>query len=277
MSNPATRIPSLPAGAYLVDTHCHLDMSAYEDLEDVIGNAERAGVRRIIAVGIDMASSHAAVSIAGRYRNVAATIGVHPHSAAAADTGAYRELAGLAAGNPGLVAGYGEIGLDYVKKYAHRDNQLRAFRSQLHLARDLHLPVVIHDREAHEDTLAILRETGLPAEGGVMHCFSGDVSLAREVIDLGLQVSIPGIVTFAGSETLQQVVREIPLENMLLETDGPFLAPVPFRGKTNLPAYLPFTALKIAELRNISIEEVARQTTANAENLFRLKDLEAVH
>lgn len=277
MKNPEINIPQLPAGSYLIDTHCHLDMTAYENLDEVIDASADAGVGRIITVGIDVASSYAAAAIAGRFQTVFATVGIHPHSAAAVNNQTYEELAALAEKNTGKIVGYGEIGLDYVKQYAPRDRQLHEFRNQLALARELNLPVIIHDREAHEDILEILKKSpGNPA-GGVLHCFSGDSILAGRVIDLGLYISIPGIVTFPGSETMRQVVRDVPLDRMLLETDGPFLTPVPFRGKTNRPEYLPYTAARIAELKNITIAEVARQTTANAETLFKLNYRDTVH
>lgn len=277
MKNPETNIPRLPAGSYLIDTHCHLDMTAYENLDEVIDASAEAGVGRIITVGIDVASSHAALAIAGRFQTVFATIGVHPHSAAAVNNETYKELAALAEKNTAKIVGYGEIGLDYVKKYAPRDTQLKEFRDQLALAVELNLPVIIHDREAHEDILHILREHPPHAAGGVLHCFSGDMAMARQVVDLGLYISIPGIVTFPRSETMQQVAREIPLDRILLETDGPFLAPVPFRGKTNKPEYLLYTAEKIAHLRKTTIAEIARQTTANAETLFKLNVQKTVH
>ncbi len=165
---------------------------------------------------------------------------------------------------------YGEIGLDYVKNHAPRPAQLDHFRRQIELAKGLDLPLIIHDREAHADVMAGLRAAAPFPRGGVMHCYSGDIKLAAEVVELGFHLSIPGIVTFAKAEVLQEVARTIPLTSMLIETDGPYLAPVPFRGQRNEPAYVLYTAAKVAELRQISIDEVARQTTANAVALFRL-------
>ena len=164
----------------------------------------------------------------------------------------------------------GEIGLDYVKQYAPPEVQRRAFADQLNLARDLALPVVIHDREAHADCLDLLSKAGPLPRGGVMHCFSGDSRLALEVIDLGLLVSIPGVVTFNNAADLREVVRATDLDHLLLETDGPFLAPVPRRGKRNEPKLLLYTAQVVADLKQVSLAEVARATTANAVRLFRL-------
>lgn len=261
--------PILAPDSRLIDSHCHLDMKAYHgDLEEIINSADKRGVNRIITIGIDLSSSYRAVELADQYPGVYATVGIHPHNAEDASDDVYRELKKLAA-RPKVV-GYGEIGLDYAKQYAPKNIQLREFVRQLDLAGELHLPVVIHDREAHEDTLMLLRERGPFPAGGVMHCFSGDVSFANQVLELGFYVSIPGIVTFKNAVELQQVVREIPMERMLLETDGPFLAPDPWRGKTNRPDYLLYTAGKVAELKNIPVDEVARQTMLNTEKLFSL-------
>jgi len=261
--------PILASDSRLIDSHCHLDMNAYDgDLDEIINSANKCGISRIITIGIDLSSSYRAVELADQYPGIYATVGIHPHSAEDANDDVYRELKKLAAGPK--VVGYGEIGLDYAKQYAPKSIQRREFARQLDLAGDLHLPVVIHDREAHEDTLMLLRQRGPFPAGGVMHCFSGDVSFARQVLELGFYVSIPGIVTFKNAVELQQVVKEVPMERMLLETDGPFLAPAPWRGKTNRPDYLLYTAGKVAELKNISVDEVANQTMLNTEKLFSL-------
>jgi TatD DNase family protein len=166
------------------------------------------------------------------------------------------------------VSGYGEIGLDYVKKHAPPDLQRFHFAKQLELAKTLRLPVVIHDREAHTDTLHALEQPGCLQHGGIMHCFSGDYQYAKRVLDLGMLISIPGIVTFRNAHILEDVVKRVPLTAMILETDGPFLAPHPHRGKRNEPSFLTHTARRVAELKNIPIEEVAVQTSANAQQLF---------
>ena len=262
-------LPALGADAELIDTHCHLDMEPFAaDLEAVIRAAAEHGVRRIVTIGIDEASSLRAVALADRYPGVYATIGFHPHDAVGATGAALERLATLA--TEAKVVAYGEIGLDYVKQYAPPETQRRAFADQLSLARTLDLPVVIHDREAHADCLDLLRKAGPLPRGGVMHCFSGDSRLAREVIDLGLCVSIPGVVTFNNAADLREVVRSTSLDQLLLETDGPFLAPVPRRGKRNEPKLLLYTAQAVADLKQVSLAEVARATTANAVRLFRL-------
>lgn len=271
MKHPLPPLPYLSPPFELIDTHCHLDMEAYRsDLDTVIDTAARHGVRRIITIGIDSPSSQRAVALAEQYTNIYATIGFHPHDAAQATAQALDQLAILARHRS--VVGFGEIGLDYVKNYAPREVQLKAFDQQLALARDLDLPVVIHDREAHDDTRALLRSAGPLPRGGVMHCFSGDSQLAEEMIDLGLHLSIPGVATFAKAQTLHEVIRAVDLRFLLLETDGPFLAPVPYRGKRNEPKLLLYTAQMVADIKQLSLEAVAEATTANAVRLFQLTE-----
>jgi TatD DNase family protein len=244
-------------------------MADYQaDLDEVIAAAHHCGVTRIITIGIDLASSRRAIEVAGQYEGVYATVGIHPHDAAVADEEVFQQLAELAA--LPKVVGIGEIGLDYAKKYTPIDVQLAAFARQLDIAKAVNLPVIIHDREAHADTLRLLQENGPFPAGGVMHCFSGDAELARQVLELGFYLSIPGIVTFPNASIMREAVQAIPLEWLLLETDGPFLSPVPFRGKRNLPEYLLKTAAAVAELKGVSFDEIARQTTSNAEKLFSL-------
>jgi TatD DNase family protein len=262
--------PELSPASSLIDTHCHLDMADYQaDLDQVLAEAKQCGVTRIISIGIDLPSSCRAAELAHSYDGVYATVGVHPHDAAQADEQVFGQLAELAAAEPKVV-GFGEIGLDYAKKYCPQDVQLRAFARQLELAKELRLPLIIHDRDAHEDTLRLLREKGPFPQGGVMHCFSGDAALARHVLDLGFHLSIPGIVTFANATVMREAVRTVSLDRLLLESDGPFLAPTPFRGKRNLPKYLLYTAAAVAELQEVPFDTLACQTTMNAEKLFAL-------
>lgn len=269
MKTPQPPLPTLRQGVELIDTHCHLDMEAFQpDLETVISSARLAGVCTIITIGIDLASSQRACAIADQHPGIYATIGFHPHDALQVSPASLRHLQTLRDNR--AVVGFGEIGLDYAKQYAPRSNQVKAFTEQLHLARDLDLPVVIHDRDAHEDIYAILRSVGSLPRGGVMHCFSGDQELAGKMLDLGLLISIPGVVTFANARSLQAVVQAIDIDHLLLETDGPFLAPVPYRGKRNEPKLLLYTAQMVAQLKGISINEVAQKTSANAQRLFNL-------
>jgi TatD DNase family protein len=261
--------PELPAGCRLVDTHCHLDMNAYQaDLEQVLTHAASRGVGRIISVGIDPASSRRAVALAERYPGVSATVGIHPHNLGELTD---ESLAGLRelAGHPKVVA-FGEIGIDLHYDYFPLDLQRICFTRQVALAQELALPLVIHDRDAHAQVLAVLREAGPLPNGGVMHCFSGDAALAEAVLELGFYVSVPGVVTFAKSAQLQEAIRYTPLDRLLLETDGPYLAPEPRRGRRNEPALILFTAARVAELKGVTLAELAVATTANAEKLFRL-------
>lgn len=261
--------PELPDSVFLVDTHCHLDMDAYEDdLDQVIERAVKVGVATVLTIGIDVESSARAVELAAAHRPVFASVGIHPHNVSGLSERHYDIIKSLAA-KPEVVA-YGEIGMDLVKQYAPVDQQKRHFIRQVSLAQELALPLIVHDREAHADILAVLRNAAPFPAGGVMHCFSGDMKLAEEVLDLGFHISVPGVVTFNKAPALHEVVREVSLDALLLETDGPFLAPVPMRGKRNEPAFVLYTAQKVAELKGISLGEVARRTTENAKRLFAL-------
>jgi TatD DNase family protein len=247
-------------------------MNAYlNDLDAILQNAFLHNVRAVTSIGIDLNSSIHAVELARKYPMVSATVGIHPHDVDNITDRTYPILADLVQKNKGHIVGYGEIGLDYAKLYSTPENQRKQFRNQLALAHELRLPVIIHDRDSHEDTLMILRKAEPLQFGGVMHCFSGDFEFAQKILDLGLCISIPGTVTFKNADLLREVAGKIPLSSLLLETDGPFLAPHPYRGKRNEPLFLLYTAQTIAELRNISIEELAYQTTQNATTLFGLQ------
>ncbi len=255
----------------LVDSHCHLDMDAYAaDLPEILQRAAVNGIDHILTIGIDVASSRRAIAIAAEHSCVSATVGIHPHDVNSITQGTYSLLAELIAANRRHIVAYGEIGLDYAKNYADPALQRKHFRSQLSLAAELELPVIIHDRDAHQDILAILKDSlTKDHKGGVMHCFSGDCRFAEAVLDLGFFISIPGIVTFKNAAQLQEVAKMAPGDRLLLETDGPFLAPQPFRGKRNEPAYIRHIAQYVADLRGTTINDIARQTTANAKKLFR--------
>lgn len=263
-------LPQLAPGVFAVDSHCHLDMKAYDDRRQVVERAKASGVQYILSVGIDLPSSKAALTLAEEFAGVYCAVGIHPHHVVGVEEAEYQELAALAR-HPKVKA-YGEIGLDYARDYAPHDVQISHFERQVALAKELHLPLIIHDREAHADVMTILKAASPLPEGGVMHCYSGDLDLALKAIELGFYLSIPGVVTFNKAEVLHEVARHVPLEALLIETDGPYLAPEPFRGKRNEPAYVLYTAVKIAELRGISVSEVARQTSANAMRLFGMKD-----
>ncbi len=264
----AIPIPRVEGNVGFIDTHCHLDMYKGEDPGQIVAQAREYGVNTIITVGINLPSSKKAIEIAELHADVFATIGVHPHNVKELTDQQYAQLREYAK-HPKVVA-YGEIGLDYVKDYSPIPQQLEHCRAQVRLGKELGLPLIIHDREAHDDILAILREEGPFPAGGVMHCFSGDRHFALDVLELGFYISIPGVVTFNKAEALQDAVDAVPLSALLLETDGPFLAPVPKRGKTNYPHYVPYTAQKVADIKMVSLDELARQTTENARKLFQL-------
>jgi TatD DNase family protein len=261
--------PELGPGCRLVDTHCHLDLDSYrDDLATVLNRASSFGVSRIVTVGIDLESSRRAVSLADSNPGISAAVGVHPHHAATCGADDLVELEALSR-HPKVVA-LGEIGLDLHYDFSPFKQQLECFSRQLELARNLRLPVIIHDREAHKEVLEILQGAGSLPGGGVMHCFSGDSVLAEKVMALGYYISIPGVVTFSKAIMLQEAVRQVPLDRLLLETDGPYLAPEPRRGRRNEPALLLFTAARVAELKEISLDDLAEATSANAARLFNL-------
>jgi len=253
----------------LIDTHAHLDLDDFKaDQEAVIERARANGVEHIITIGIGLKECRQTLEIARTHSFISAAIGIHPHNASHLDLAALDFLEKHAK-EPKVVA-LGEMGLDFFRNRSPREDQVRAFRAQLDLAESLKLPVVIHDREAHSETMEILREEK-PTYGGVLHCFSGDAAMARDCIDLGFLISIPGTVTFKNAAQIHDVVKNIPLEYLLVETDCPFLTPVPHRGKRNEPAYVRFVAEKVAELKNTNVEDVIEHTGANACRLFNLK------
>ncbi|MBN2027732.1 MAG: TatD family hydrolase [Actinobacteria bacterium] len=238
----------------LVDTHAHLDLLE-GDLAETLERAGAAGVAGVVTIGIDVPSSRRAVELAHNFPQVRAVVGMHPHDAVYLDEAALHELRRLAGDE--RVVGIGETGLDFYRDLSPRGEQERAFRSLLDLARELSLPVVVHDREAHADTMRILEEYA-PFDGLlVMHCFSGDLEMAHAVMDMGGYVSIAGPVTFKNARKLQDIVRELPLEKILIETDSPFLSPHPYRGKPNSPERLVLVAEKVAELKGIDVEDLA--------------------
>ncbi|HET8733860.1 MAG TPA: TatD family hydrolase [Anaeromyxobacteraceae bacterium] len=256
----------------LVDSHAHLDIEDLEGgIDGVVERAAAAGVSRIVAVGLWRApgSFGNALELARARPGVfAATAGIHPHECARVPEADWAESARLAA-DPAVV-GVGETGLDYHYDLSPREVQRESFRRSIRIARDVGKPLVVHVREADADCAALLRDEGVPAAGGVIHCFTGDWPAARTYLDLGLHVSVAGIVTFKTAEAIRDAVRRIPRDRLLVETDSPFLAPVPFRGKRNEPAHVLHVAKKVAELWGATLEEVALHTTANARRLFRL-------
>jgi TatD DNase family protein len=254
----------------LVDTHCHLDPSYFPSgSADVIARAEAAGVSGFVVVGVgkDLAPARAAVALAKeRPGQVAAVVGVHPHDASVLTDAMLQELALLAA-DPAVVA-VGEIGLDYHYDYSPRPTQRAVFARMIALAREVHKPIVIHTREAPADTLAVLEAESARDVGGVFHCFSEDLSFATAALELGFDLSFSGILTFKAAHTVHEVAAWAPADRVLVETDSPYLAPIPHRGKPCEPAYVVYTARRLAELRGVSFEEIARTTTENVERRF---------
>lgn len=255
----------------LFDTHCHLNDKAYsEDLQATVERARENGTTYMCNVGCDLESSQKAVEIAEKYKNVYATIGIHPHDAETFGDEVAATLRKLAYSHK--VVAYGEIGLDYYRNLSPNEVQQDALRKQIALARELKLPIIVHDREAHGDILQILQEEKAHELGGIFHCYSGSYEMARTVLKMGFYISIAGPVTFSNSLRLQDVVKLVPLDMMLVETDAPYLTPQAFRGKRNEPAYVRFVAEKIAELKKISFDKVAEQTTANAKKVYRIQE-----
>ena len=253
----------------LIDSHAHLEMPEFKkDLEAVIQRAKGSGVEYIFTVGTEKKDWKRAVEIADSHPSIYAILGVHPHNAKEIDDQTYPTLRGLC--RNGKVRAYGEIGLDFFRNLSPRDIQLKRFREQIGLAKELDLPIVIHDREAHRETLEILKSEKAEESGGIIHCFSGDYEMAKACLDMGFYISIPGSITFKKAEGSRKIVERIPLESLLVETDAPFLTPEPFRGKRNEPSYVRYTAQKVAEIKKVSLEKVAEITTENALRVYRL-------
>ncbi|MGB7923902.1 MAG: TatD family hydrolase [Pyrinomonadaceae bacterium] len=258
-----------------VDSHAHIDGEEYDaDRDEVVARARAAGVRAILNVGTGdphSGSFERAVAVAERYEDVYAAVGVHPHDARLFDESAAGRLNQIVRQSSRVIA-WGEIGLDYHYDHSPRETQREVFTRQLRMAREAALPVVIHSREADDDTVNILRaECGAQGPGGIMHCFGGGPSMADSLLELGFMISFAGNVTFKKAENLRQVARRVPLDRLLIETDCPYLTPVPFRGRRNEPARVLEVARCLAELHGLEIEEVGRATTNNFMRFFKLE------
>jgi len=252
----------------LIDTHCHLDFEDFAaDLGDILVRAKEAGVEQIITIGIEVSSSRQAISLAEANREVYATVGIHPHNACQLSFENIQEL--IALGGKSKVVAYGEIGLDFYRNYQPRSLQLSCLRDQISLARQLDLPLVVHNRDAHEEILQTLRDERAWEIGGVMHCFSGDAEYAKNLVGFGFYISFAGNITYPNFKKTD-VIDSIPLERILIETDCPFLAPQQKRGQKNEPLNVRFVAEKIAQIKNLPLEEVERITSENACRLFKL-------
>jgi len=267
-----------------IDSHAHLDDPRFdEDREEVIERAKQAGLKTMISVGCwnPKTGFDHLVALLAKYDFLSAALGVHPHDAKDfTGEGPFRLIARLAteltaAGRSRIVA-IGETGLDYHYDKSPRDAQKEVFAKHIRFARELNLPLIVHTREADKDTVEIMKAEGAHEVGGVFHCFSGGMELAQEALKMGFYLSFTGVVTYPNAEALREVVKAVPIENILVETDCPYLAPVPHRGKRNEPSFVVNTARKIAEIKGLSLNDVARVTTANAEDLFGLKKREPV-
>jgi TatD DNase family protein len=252
----------------LVDSHCHLDFPDFaDDLDGVVARAGQAGIGLLLTIGTHISRYDQVVRVAERFDNVWCTVGVHPHEAGVAPFADIETLVRLAE-HPKVV-GLGETGLDYFYDKSPRDKQRESFRIHIEAARRTGLPVIVHTRDADADTAAILtEEMGKGAFTGLVHCFSSDAQFAEKAVELGLYVSASGIMTFKTAETLRQTLAGVPLDRLLVETDAPYLAPIPFRGKRNEPAYVAHTAARLAEVKAVPFAEIERATTANFLRLF---------
>ncbi|MEH7383980.1 TatD family hydrolase [Bacillus sp. JJ1521] len=254
----------------LIDTHAHLNAIQYQDdLEEVIERALSEGVERIVVVGFDRETITRAIELADQYEFIYATIGWHPVDAIDMTDEDLEWIEELSA-HPKVVA-LGEMGLDYHWDKSPKDIQKEVFRKQIALAKKVKLPIMIHNREATADIIDILQEENASEVGGIMHCFTGSIEVAKQCIDMNFYISFGGPVTFKNAKKPKEVAAEIPLDRLLIETDCPYLTPHPFRGKRNEPSYVKYVAEQIAELKGVSFEEIAQKTSDNAKRFFGIK------
>jgi TatD DNase family protein len=251
----------------LIDTHCHLNHELFDgDVGATIARAKSSGVEKMIVIGFDLASSERAVSLSEQYPAVYAAVGIHPHDARKYDRFAEDKIAKL--GRHPRVVAIGEIGLDYHYDNSPKNDQLEAFQAQLGLAHDLNLPVIIHCREAYSDTLDELEIRNGKELGGVMHCWGGNSDEAERALTIGLHLGFGGVLTFKNAEDIRQIAAQAPADRILLETDAPYLAPVPHRGKRNEPAYTKIVLATLCALRGEEAADMSAATTRNAERVF---------
>lgn len=256
-----------------IDSHAHLDDERFDiDREMLIENLKNNNVDLVFNIGADIKTSKASIELAKKYQHIYAVVGVHPHDAKDVEDN-YLDILRELSSEEKVVA-IGEIGLDYYYDNSPRDIQRKVFKEQINLAKELNLPIVVHTRDASQETFDILKEAS--EEGpirGIMHCYSGSVEMAREYIKLGFYIAIGGPVTFKNSKVVKEVAQEIPLDKLLIETDCPYLTPEPLRGKRNEPIFIRHTAEKVAQLRGISLEELAKATSDNAKRIFNVNNI----
>ena len=253
----------------LFDSHAHLNDEAFDqDRAELLETFRDAGVGLVMNAGCSLASSREGIALAEAYPWIYCSVGTHPDTADEVNEEVlevYRQMCS----HPKVKA-IGEIGLDYYYETIHRDAQMRAFRMQMQLAEELDMPVIVHERDAHEDGMSIVKE--FPKVKGVFHCYSGSAEMARQLVDMGWYIGFTGVLTFKNARKAVETAAAIPLERILLETDCPYMAPEPYRGKRNHPGYLPKMAEKLAQIRGIPVEEAIRATTENAKRLYRIED-----
>lgn len=259
----------------LIDTHCHINFDRYDkDRDAVIQRAQDVGVTRIIIPAVDLTSCTQLIDLCNQYEGIYGAVGIHPNSTVNFEADTLNTLKSLA--HTDKVIAIGEIGLDYHWDKSPKDTQANAFKAQLALARELELPVIIHNREASMDIMPILEEwaTTLPdslkSRAGVLHSFSAPPEIAERALEAGFYLGFTGPITFKKANELRDIARNVPLDRILVETDGPFLTPTPHRGKRNEPAYIPYIVERLASLKQVSIEDLGKITTRNAETLFQL-------
>ena len=259
-----------------VDSHCHLNSDFFKnDTDEVAKRAFNENVKLIITIGTNLNDSKKCVEIAESYRYVYASVGWHPHDTK--NIGNFDNILKIMelAKNSKKVVAIGEIGLDFFKNYSPHDIQEKYFRIQINVAKELNLPIIIHDRDAHEKVYEILKEEKANEVGGVFHCFSGDYEFAKKLFDINFLISFPGTITFKKNrEKAANLVKKVPLDKILTETDAPFLTPEPFRGKRNEPAYVKYVAMKIAEIKNIDLEKICDKIVENTKNIFKINNHE---
>lgn len=254
----------------LIDTHAHIDMENFKNsFDDVIKTAEEYGVKKIVIPGVEPSGFDRIVELCEKYENIYGAAGVHPEELNSYNEDAENRIKELLK-HPKIIA-VGEIGLDYYWDKSQIERQKEIFERQILIAKQANKPVLVHDREAHQDCFEILKRTKAQETGVVMHCFSGSPEFAQECIKEGFYIALGGVVTFKNAKKAKEVAKIVPLDRLLLETDAPYMTPVPFRGKENQPAYVKFVAQEIAQLRGISFEEVAGATTANAKKVLKIE------
>jgi TatD DNase family protein len=253
-----------------VDTHCHINHPDYGDLPKVLVRAREAGVNRLICAGYDIESSVTAAKLAREIHMVYAAVGIHPYDAPTLTPAVEDQLRKLAEDRERVVA-IGETGLDYFRAQTPPDVQQESFRRHIRMAHELSMPLIVHSRDAQGDVLSILEKEGIPAAGAVMHCLPADRDFAVRAANLGCYLGIAGQITFRNGQALKEIVADLPIDHLILETDSPYLTPHPHRGERNEPSYIPLIAAGVAEVKGMTVSEVASATTANARRLFGLE------